>query len=140
LLSEDSGDPAIHASRERLQLAPGDHVYRIVRVRSHQRTPFLYETVSLPKSMFPNLIERGLAASALTTISNAYGCLLGNAVEKATLGQASDAASRQLNIARGDPVLLLDRISCCATRVPLNGASANGAGRATCITKSIRSN
>lgn len=101
---------ASDAECERLQLTPQDHVYRITRFRSYTNKPFLFETVSLPMALFPGLTQRGLVSSALTTIANAYGLLLGNAVETVSPGAASASVSKALDIAESSPVLILDRL------------------------------
>ena len=94
----------------RLQLVPGDQVYRISRVRLHQSKAFMIEAASLPAALFPQLLERGLRSHRLVEIAQAYSLLLGNSEERISVGSCSPLAAEALNLVQGTHVLMLDRI------------------------------
>ena len=94
----------------RLQLVPGDQVYRISRVRLHQSKAFMIEAASLPAALFPQLLERSLRSHRLVEIAQAYSLLLGNSEERISAGSCSPLAAEALNLVQGTHVLMLDRI------------------------------
>ena len=101
---------ATDMERSRLVLEPGAEVCRVERRRSHMRLSYMFETVTLPASVFPRLVQRGLASSRLTKIASAYGLLVGDSDETVRSRVASPVAMKALEIAEGTPVLVLDRI------------------------------
>lgn len=96
--------------RTRLEIPPDSLIYRLSRVRSIRGKPFLSETATLPKVMFPDLPKLNLTTSSLTAIAAAYGVLLGKAVETVSTGRASPATAKTLQIVEGSPVLYLERV------------------------------
>ncbi|MBX9589914.1 MAG: GntR family transcriptional regulator [Hyphomonadaceae bacterium] len=102
--------PANAAERGRLRLDTQDLVYRITRVRSHAGKVYLTEEASLPAALFPRLAETDLRAHGIVAIAHAYGVLLGEAVERVSLGAASAQTAKMLNIVEQQPILILDRI------------------------------
>jgi len=94
----------------RLQLVPGDQVYRISRVRLHQSKAFMIEAASLPAALFPQLLERALRSHRLVEIAQAYSLLLGNSEERIFVGPCSPMAAEKLDLPQGMHVLMLDRV------------------------------
>jgi len=102
--------PANQVERVRLRLDEGQLVFRIRRVRSHMAKTYLTEEASLPEALFPGLAETDLCSRGVVTIAHAYGVLLGEAVERVSLGAASRCAAEALNVVEGAPVFILNRI------------------------------
>jgi GntR family transcriptional regulator len=95
---------------ERLQLATGDKVYRIHRLRSRQGKAFMVENASLPAALFPQLAERELRSHRLIEIAQAYSVLLGGSAERVSAETCSASTAEALRIEPGTPVLILDRV------------------------------
>jgi GntR family transcriptional regulator len=92
----------------RLELPQGNAVLRFQRTRVHRNHPFLYEEVSLPAALFPNLSER--IPPRIVTLAKKFGLLLGKAEERVSVGAACERAAVALRVARGTPIVLLDRV------------------------------
>ena len=95
---------------KRLELQPGDDVYRFHRVRHHQNKVYLVEDASLPAALFPGLAEKGNVADRIITLAQEYGVLLGKAAERVSLGHASPNVAQSFGIASGSPIMVLDRV------------------------------
>jgi GntR family transcriptional regulator len=93
---------------QRLHLGPGDLVWRLKRTRRSGESVFMHERVALPVSLFPEL--RAGVPHRIVTLAHRRGLMLGPAEERVALGSASAEAADALGIARGIPVLLLDRV------------------------------
>jgi GntR family transcriptional regulator len=95
---------------ERLRLKAGDSVYRIHRIRHHKGQVYLVEDASLPAGVFPGLAEKGNVADRIIVLAQEYGVLLGKAVERVSLGQASPTVAQTFGVAPGSPIMVLDRV------------------------------
>jgi GntR family transcriptional regulator len=91
----------------RLQVRTEDPVWRIRRVRFDGDIAFMYEEVSLPAELFPELSD---SSSRIVFLAHQYGLLLGKAEERLSIGTASRNSAAALRIAQGSPVMLLDRV------------------------------
>ena len=98
---------ATETEARRLQLISGDPVWRIRRVRFDGENALMYEDVSLPVALFPDLSE---SSSRIVLLAHQYGLLLGRADEKLSVGMASAPAAEALGIPVGSPVMMLDRV------------------------------
>jgi GntR family transcriptional regulator len=96
--------------RARLNLASGDHVYRITRIRSYLAKAFMFEEASLPVALFPGLMETALPSHRLVDIARAYHLPLGGAEERISVEAPSRVAAEALSLAPGTHVLSLDRV------------------------------
>jgi GntR family transcriptional regulator len=105
-------DNANELERNRLELTADDPVYRLHRVRRYNGMAFMVEMSVMPAAIFPELVERNLAASSLTPLANSFGVLLGSSVEAVSAGTASLSTAQILQIDVGSPVLVLDRTVC----------------------------
>jgi GntR family transcriptional regulator len=94
----------------RLQLTKGNEVYRIRRIRSHQRRAFMVEDASLPVALFPQLMEKALRSHRIVDIAQAYSVLLGNSEERLFARPCSPSAAEVLKIGVGTLVLMVDRL------------------------------
>ena len=106
--------------RARLALGEGDHVMRLVRVRSDGTRVLSYETAVLPMRRFPGL---GFAENATTRdiwdLAREYGLSLGRAVENLQRGAASEEVAGHIGVRVGTPVLVLDRVIADTDGVPV---------------------
>ena len=102
--------PATAAERKRLRLNEQEVVCRITRVRSYRDKAYLTEETSLPAALFPKLAETDLRSRGIVSIAHAYGVLLGEAVERVSLGIASPLTAKMLNVVEYSPIFILDRI------------------------------
>lgn len=105
---------ACRAEQQRLGLASGDQVVRIVRVRSLHACPVLSERIAVPRDLFPGLDtlpEAGLPNTLYALYETAYGISVMRAEErlKAVSADAEDAA--HLGVAEGAPLLEVDRVA-----------------------------
>jgi GntR family transcriptional regulator len=105
--SEVTQASATTVEAQRLQLTSGDQVWHIRRVRFDGDSALMYEEVSLPAVLFPELSE---SSTRIVLLAHQYGLLLGKAEEKLSIGVASAAAAEALHIPVGSPVMVLDRI------------------------------
>jgi GntR family transcriptional regulator len=95
------------ATADRLQLRIEDPVWRIRRVRYEADSAFMYEEVSLPAELFPDLSDN---PSRIVFLAHRYGLLLGKAEERLAVGKASGPAAAALRVAPASPVMVLDRV------------------------------
>ena len=105
---------AVRAERDRLDLAQGDFVVRIVRLRFLGSRPKILETIRVSHAMFPGL-EKTPAASLPNTIYEHYesqfGVTIVRAEERLRAVPASRAEARLLEIPEGTPLLEIDRVA-----------------------------
>ena len=97
--------------RARLALAARARVVRIRRVRALAGRPCIAESIVLPASLFPGLIERPLPNNLYGLFAEKYGIGIARASERlraVALG-ASDATL--LGVAQGTPALAIDRLA-----------------------------
>lgn len=102
--------PACKLEQERLQLPDGDRVVRIRRVLATSDRPYMYEEVSLPERHFAGLSSRAEAPQRIADLSQEFGLLLGRGIETLSAEAASATVADSLGIAKGTPVLVLDRV------------------------------
>jgi DNA-binding GntR family transcriptional regulator len=95
--------------RARLNLLPGDTVYRIRRIRRQDNQNLLVEHVRLPATLFPRLPGSN-GASDISALSKKYDLQLGDAIERISTEVASETVANALNVVVGTPVVQLDRI------------------------------
>jgi GntR family transcriptional regulator len=92
----------------RLKLRQGDGVLRFQRTRAQRNHTFMYEEISLPAALFPNLPER--VPARIVALAKKFGLLLGKAEERVSVGTACKRAAVALRIARSSPIVVLDRV------------------------------
>lgn len=101
---------AVEAAR--LDLAKGDKVVEILRVRSIEGRPAVRERIVAPSRLFPDIEKRGPLPNTLYSLyQTAYGINITSAQEelRAELADAEDA--RVLGVAEGAPVLCIERVA-----------------------------
>lgn len=105
-----SSGPASDAERQRLRVADGERVVRFRRVHKNGDRPYMVEEVALPERHFPGLAESTLVPQRIADLAQEFGLVLGRGVETVSARAAGAAAAESLAIARGTPVLTLDRV------------------------------
>jgi GntR family transcriptional regulator len=105
-----AGGVASETERERLQLEPGDAVYRIRRIAFIGSRPLMVEHASLPAALFPHLAAASPPPEGIVQLALRRGILLGKAEERASVVPASPEVAEALHVAPGSPTVLLDRV------------------------------
>lgn len=105
--------------RQALDLARGDGVIRIARVRSLDATPLVLETVSLPRRLFSGIEDGPVPNNLYSLYAARYGVTVASARErlKAVALNADDAAL--LAAAPGTPALRIDRLALSLDGAPV---------------------
>lgn len=101
---------ASEAEQDRLHVEEGERVIRIRRVHMHNDRPYMHEEVSLPERTFPGLAEREKAPQRIADLAQEFGLVLGRGIESVSVATASDAVAESLGVAKGTPVLVLNRV------------------------------
>jgi GntR family transcriptional regulator len=115
-----SGGPARPAEAERLEIARGDPVFRIVRLRSYAGRPAIFERIALPAEIFPGLDRRRELPNTLYTLfARDYGVTMARAEERLTAVAAPADVARHLDIEEGAPLLAIDRVALALDRRPV---------------------
>ena len=102
--------PANSFECSRLQLQAGADVYRIRRVREDLGASFLLEDAVLPAELFAGPLNGEDAAQEIGILAHRHGLLLGKAEERITLGQPPHDVADLLRLARGKPIMRLERL------------------------------
>ena len=104
-----------HANKresERLQLAEGEKVVQVTRVRSLRDTPIIYEVFALPLTMFPGLgKEIEIPDHLYRFYQSEFGVTVARAEERARAVNASAKEAACLGIKSGAPLLEIDRVA-----------------------------
>jgi GntR family transcriptional regulator len=116
---EVASGPANPAERTRLQLADGEAVVRIKRVQLIGDRPFMYEEVVLPARHFPELGERTQVLQRVADLAQEFGLVLGRGSESVSVAIAGETVAAGLGVAKGTPVLRLDRLVCAIDGRPV---------------------
>jgi GntR family transcriptional regulator len=115
-----SGGPAKAAEAERLEIARGDPVFRIVRLRSHAGRPAIHERIVLPAALFPGLdARRELPNTLYTLYARDYGITIARAEERLCAVAAGAEVAKHLDIEEGAPLLAIDRVALALDRRPV---------------------
>lgn len=101
--------PADRAVAEALQLAVGDPVHRIHRVRFAAATPVVLEESFFPAELFPGLPERNLTGSIYAVMREGYGLAPFSSVEELNPAVAGVDNARHLEIGPATAVLGIKR-------------------------------
>ena len=102
--------PATEPVAKALEIAPGDPVYNIVRRRSVDGVPVLYENSFFPAERLPNLLERDLSQS-LYELLDEYDRRPVWKSEKIIPARATSREKDQLSVAHNLPLLRIVRVA-----------------------------
>ncbi len=96
----------------RLSLRAGAKVFRISRIRTRDGEPFILEKIVLPVALFTGLSgERRLPNTLYDHFQKVYGVTIARGTERLTVTDAGAGEAARLGVAKGTPLLRLDRIA-----------------------------
>ena len=101
-----------------LDLQPGDHVYRLLRLRVADGHPLSLEATRLPTAPFPDLLQHDLS-SLYALLRGHYGVSPGYSDETLELTLADDDQSRHLEVATGTPLIHVHRVTTASDDRPI---------------------
>jgi GntR family transcriptional regulator len=113
---------AEEAEAEALQIACGDPIVLITRVRLAGGEPIALERSRFPAERFPGLAEQALGGSLYDLIREVYGHSAERAVERIEPVAAEPEVASLLDVAPGTPLLAIERIAYDASGIPLEHA------------------
>ena len=99
---------ATEAEARQLQLRPGEPVFRLRRLRSHNKAPLLVENSTIAQSRFPGLAKEHDVSASIVVLAHRHGLLLARAEEKLGVAAATGDIAKALKVAEGTPLLTLD--------------------------------
>ena len=94
-----------------LQLAEGEKVYLITRIRNADNIPMALERTYIPVSLFPNLEEQQLVQSLYQIIEQHYGTKISHADQHIEARLVSNSDRKFLQLAENSVVLVMQRKS-----------------------------
>lgn len=101
--------------RQNLELAPGQEVYRLVRLRITDDIPLSVQTSFVPVQLCPGLDRHDLAASLYDLLEKQYGLTLWSGRQTLSARGATEAESKLLEVRPGTPMLHAERVTYAAT-------------------------
>jgi GntR family transcriptional regulator len=111
--------------RRRLNLAPGEPVYRMQRVRRYRGQTFMVKHAVVPAALFPGLPGRREIAANITLLAQAFGILVGKGEERLSLRPAPEDVAGALGVAQGTTVMHLERVVRALDGPPLEWSRAH---------------
>lgn len=104
----------------RLNIARGDTVIRIRRVRLLDGRPAIAETVAVPYTLFPDLADiREVPNTLYDLYERRYGITIARAVERLAAVAAAESEAKLLDIEPGAPLLEIDRTALALDGTPV---------------------
>lgn len=101
-------------------LREADEVIRIVRVRSLRDVPLIYETLSLPGTLFAGIERLEQVPNNLYALYDAqYGMKIASAREKLKAVTLGAEPAHALNVMPGTPALQIDRLAIGVNGLPI---------------------
>jgi GntR family transcriptional regulator len=98
------------AEQVALQIDAGVEVIRIARIRTRDSVPFICETITLPRELFPDLALRAELPNTLYDLfQKTYGILVVRTEDRLSATAADAATASVLQLAAGTPLLRIDR-------------------------------
>ena len=94
-----------------LQLAEGEKVYLITRIRNADNIPMALERTYIPVELFPNLKEQQLEQSLYQIIEQYYGTKISHADQHIEARLVSNSDRKFLQLAENSVVLVMQRKS-----------------------------
>jgi GntR family transcriptional regulator len=110
--TRSSVERATPAESKALALAENAAVIRIRRTRMREGVAFITETITLPEALFPGLAgEDPLPNTLYDMFQKVYGVLLTRTDDRLSAATADAETAAILGIARGTPLLRIERIA-----------------------------
>lgn len=95
-----------------LRLTEGRLVYKLVRIRTVDGEPMMYDRVYLSADDFPDLQEKDLSNDSLyEVLARDYGAVLGKAKQTFEPVLIDQYESKLLQVEKGVPALLIERVA-----------------------------
>jgi GntR family transcriptional regulator len=104
--------------RQALRLKYGEQVHEVMRARSANGEPLVLEETYFPAAVFPGMLAHDLTGS-LYAVMREYKAAPYSADEQIEAARASDQQAEILNVAAGDPLLLITRTSSTVDGLPV---------------------
>ncbi len=105
--------PASELEIQRLGLNTEDMVTRVTRLRKFDNQPVIYEILSVPQALFPDLAEKQfLPNSVYSLYQRVYGLSVVKAVERIKAVSATTEDIANLHVDAGTPLLEIERTAC----------------------------
>jgi GntR family transcriptional regulator len=101
-----------------LQIARGELVHEIVRVRLADREPISLENACFPAARFAALLDLSLSGSLYELLQSQYELIPGEAEERIEVVSAGSTESRLLGIARGAALVAIERTAWAVDGTP----------------------
>jgi GntR family transcriptional regulator len=102
-----------------LQIAPGDPVYRVERLRFADDEPLTMEDSWVPAERFPGFLDHDMRGSLYGLMRDAYGFPPVRAVERLEPTLAETHQAEALGVAVGAPLMLVARVAYAADDTPV---------------------
>lgn len=102
-----------------LGLRAGARVVALERVRSLASKVCIFETIALPKTLFPGIEKRDLPNNLYELYRADYAVTIGRATERLKAVAAKRREARHLGVAPGAPLLRIDRTAFAITGAPV---------------------
>ncbi|HEU5420785.1 MAG TPA: GntR family transcriptional regulator [Streptosporangiaceae bacterium] len=114
--------PAGPAAAGALGLAPGDQVHEVRRIRLADGRPMVLERSQFPAALFPGMLECRLDGSLYELLADRYGQRPHRARETFEPVIARVREAEALQVAEGDPLMLVERTAYSQAGQPLEYA------------------
>jgi DNA-binding GntR family transcriptional regulator len=114
--------PAPAAVADELEIASGEEVFRIARVRFADEEPVAFEDSWIPAARFPGLLDLDLRGSLYRLMRDEYGSAPVRAIERLEPVIADPDHAEALGVAPGAPLMLIERVAYAADGVPVEFA------------------
>jgi GntR family transcriptional regulator len=93
-------------------ISEGDGLYKITRLRIADSEPMMYETSYLPHARFPDLREADLEKAPMYNLfRDQYKVIITKANERFKAFMPTGEEAKRLNMQKGEPSLLIERIT-----------------------------
>lgn len=97
-------------AREKLQVKAGEKLVELIRLRSLDGRPVLYELIYLPQKRFPQLLKQQLEGSLTTLMNNEYGVEISHEDNRIRISAVYDDVAEALALINGAPCLGIERM------------------------------
>ena len=111
---------ASRAEAAKLHLESGTRIISIERIRRFAEQPTILENIVLPAELFAGLDgESELPNTLYELYQRKYGITIHSASERLKAASATDREAQLLNVARGTPLLQIERIALTLENTPV---------------------
>jgi GntR family transcriptional regulator len=114
--------PASPAAAAALELADGERVHDVRRIRLADGRPIVIEHSQFPAGLFPDLLDRRLDGSLYDLLATSYGMRPHRARESLEPVVAGVREAEALEVAEGAPLMLVERTAYAAAGQPVEYA------------------